>query len=68
MEPRKLSVHVEYARRCIEVAVGDYGAFRDAVQQAMHRIDDDLVFGKPAPPPPPANGPKANSKSAKKGT
>ncbi len=50
VEPRKVVLHVEYTRRCTDVAVADYAAYRDAVQLAVHHFTDDLVFGKtPAP-------------------
>jgi hypothetical protein len=44
----KVNVHVDFVRRCSEVAIADYGPYREAVQQAMRKLDDDLVFGPAA--------------------
>jgi hypothetical protein len=44
----KVNVHVDFVRRCSEVAIADYGSYREAVQQAMRKLDDDLVFGPAA--------------------
>jgi tetratricopeptide (TPR) repeat protein/transglutaminase-like putative cysteine protease len=50
VEPRKVTLHLEYARRCTDVGVAEYGAFRDKVQEALHKLNDDVVFAE-APKP-----------------
>jgi hypothetical protein len=45
VEARKLAVHLEFTRRCTDVAVADYVPFREAVQKASQRLQDDLLWG-----------------------
>jgi tetratricopeptide (TPR) repeat protein len=46
VEGRRLTEKLQYSRRCTDVSVGEYVAFRDAVQAALHQFNDDLVFGR----------------------
>jgi hypothetical protein len=46
VEPRKLTLHVEYARRCTDVGTKEYEGYREAVQRAAHLFTDDLTFGE----------------------
>jgi hypothetical protein len=41
----KLSVRVDYVRRCSNVSVAEYPEFRDAVQRVVRSFDDEIVFG-----------------------
>ncbi|MEO6950217.1 MAG: tetratricopeptide repeat protein [Polyangia bacterium] len=45
----KVTMHVELVRRCSELAVADYPAYRSAVQRVVRSLDDDLLFAKVGP-------------------
>jgi transglutaminase-like putative cysteine protease len=45
VEARRLTVHLDYTRRCTDVAVADYAPFREAVQRASQKLQDDLLWG-----------------------
>jgi transglutaminase-like putative cysteine protease len=49
VEARRLTVHLEYARRCTDVAAADYAPFREAVQKASQKLQDDLTWGHVQP-------------------
>jgi hypothetical protein len=53
LEGRKLAVHLDFTRRCTDLAIADYATYRDAVREVTRKLDDDLLFarapGKAAP-------------------
>ena len=46
---QKVTVHVDYERRCSTLAVADYPLFRAAVKRVVQRFQDEVVFGVTPP-------------------
>jgi tetratricopeptide (TPR) repeat protein/transglutaminase-like putative cysteine protease len=52
IEGRRVTLSIDYRRRCSEVAVADYEPFRAAAQKAAQSLTEDLAFARlPTPTP-----------------